>query len=202
MAYNKKNVTIIGLGLIVVLSIAIHEWRQGRIEVNNNKDNYYGDTYEDDPYEKFLQEEVLPNMIKNNKVEGCTLPSQDEEVTKEPINLGEGTIVLEDDDFIDKIDEIYINLDKYIGRDIIFEGLVFETNQGESKRYIVGRYYEEAHDDHSHENIIGIDIVFHGQELKANSWVKVNGTIEKEEFNGQEIPIIKVKEVIVKSEEG
>lgn len=202
MEVNKKIIGIIGLAFIAAVSIVIYEGKDKKLEQDNSKDSYYDENYDDDPYEKFLQEKVLPNMIKNNKSEVCELPQEDTELFNKDIDLGEGVIVLDNDGFIAKVNELYVNLDKYVGRAITYEGLVYKVEDEHKPVYIIGRYYEESHEDHSHENIIGLQGTYEGQWPSVDTWVQVKGIIEKGIFNDQEVPVVKIEEITVMPQEG
>lgn len=202
MGLNKKYIGIIGLALVSVIVIVIVIVIVGY----TRKDEYIEgvdkeEAYIEDDYEKFLQEKVLPDMIKNNnEIQSCELDiyGNDELVTEE-IDLGDGVIELEEDNFIAALDELHINLNKYVGREISYEGVVYKIDDEKNPAYIVGRYFDESHEDHSHENFFGLQGIYDGQWPETDTWLQVKGIITKNEFNGENLPAIKIEELVVKS---
>lgn len=194
MLRDKKYIGIMGLALVAAIVI-IGYTKKDEYIVEADKE----DVYVEDEYEKFLQEKVLPNMIMNNEIQGCELGQQDnQELVHEEIDLGHGIIELGDDEgFIEKLDELHINLNKYAGREISFEGVIYKIEEAENPIYVIGRYFEEAHEEHSHENFFGLQGFYEGQWPEEDTWVKVKGVISKNNFNGEELPAIKVKELVV-----
>lgn len=198
MGSNKKYIGIMALALISALVIVGYTKNNGPIEKVDNEEVYI-----EDDYEKFLQEKVLPDMIKNNnEIQSCELDTYgNDELVAEEINLGDGVIELEEDNFIAALDELHINLNKYEGREISYEGFVYKVEDKGNPVYIIGRYFDEAHGDHSHENFFGLQGIYDGQWPEVDTWVKVKGVITKNEFNGEDLPVIKIEEIINKSKE-
>ena len=196
MGLNKKYIGIIGLALVSVIVIVGYTRKDEYIEGVDKEEAYI-----EDDYEKFLQEKVLPDMIKNNnKIQSCELDTYgNDELVAEAIDLGDGVIELEEDNFIATLDELHINLNKYEGREISYEGVVYKIDDEKNPIYIVGRYFDEDHEDHSHENFFGLQGIYDGQWPEADTWIKVKGAITKSEFNGEDLPAIKIEEIINKS---
>lgn len=195
MGLNKKYIGIIGLALVSAIVIVGYTRKEEYIESVDKEE-----TYIEDEYERFLQEKVLPDMIKNNEIQGCELGQQEnDELTFEEVDLGDGVILLEEDKFIATLDELHINLNKYVGREISYEGVVYKIDEEKNPIYIIGRYFDEAHGDHSHENFFGLQGSYDGQWPEEDTWVKVKGVVSKSNFNGEELPAIKVEELLVKS---
>lgn len=195
---NKKYLGIVSLTLVATCVIGVYVIKDNFTHEVNDKEEYI-----EDDYEKFLQEKVLPDMIKNNnedKNQSCELNQQGEAVT-EVIDLGNGVIELQENNFMAKLDELHMNLDKYIGREISYEGVIYKIEDEGNPVYIVGRYIDEAHGDHSHENFFGIQGIYDGQWPEVNTWVQVKGIVTKSEFHDEELPAIKLEEVITKSKE-
>ena len=199
MVRDKKYIGIMGLALVAAIVI-IGYTKKDEYIVEADKD----DVYVEDEYEKFLQEKVLPNMIMNNEIQGCELGKQDnQELVHEEIDLGQGIIELGDDEgFIENLDELHINLNKYAGREISFEGVIYKIEEAENPIYVIGRYFEEAHEEHSHENFFGLQGVYEGQWPAVDTWVKVEGMIGKAEFNGQELPAVIIENLTIMDTEG
>lgn len=199
MVRDKKYIGIMGLALVAAIVI-IGYTKKDEYIVEADKE----DVYVEDEYEKFLQEKVLPNMIMNNEIQGCELGKQDnQELVHEEIDLGQGIIELGDDEgFIENLDELHINLNKYAGREISFEGVIYKIEEAENPIYVIGRYFEEAHEEHSHENFFGLQGVYEGQWPAVDTWVKVEGMIGKAEFNGQELPAVIIENLTIMDTEG
>lgn len=198
MGLNKKYIGIIGLVLVSVIVIVGYTRKDEYIEGVDKEEAYI-----EDDYEKFLQEKVLPDMIKNNnEIQSCELDTYgNDELVTEEIDLGDGVIEFEEDNFIAVLDELHINLNIYEGREISYEGFVYKIDDEKNPIYIVGRYFDEAHGDHSHENFFGLQGIYDGQWPEVDTKVKVKGVITKNEFNGEDLPAIKIEEIITKSKE-
>lgn len=192
MKINKRYILILGAITIILFVVGYTKNSVAFKEVDNEE-------YVEDEYEKFLQEKVLPDMIKNNNaIQGGELgQQQDEGLSNEGIEIGEGTIHLEDDKFLEKLDKLHMNLNEYIGREISFEGVVYKLEEKEGPRYVIGKYFEESHGEHSHENFFGLQCSYQGQWPDEDTVVKVEGKLGKNSFNGQELPMVIVENLTI-----
>lgn len=113
--------------------------------------------------------------------------------TTTSINSSMGdNITIKDETFVAQLDEIFLDIDSYVGKTITVEGLVSDAK---SDRFSIIRYYDAPHEDHTHEVPVGI-IGFADSNIPADeTWVKVTGKIEKKHLNDRDEPIIRVQSV-------
>lgn len=88
--------------------------------------------------------------------------------------------------------ESYDNIDKYIGKNITVVGYIFRLPDFGNNEFVIAR---DMLVNDTHSQIIGFLCNYNQiNEFETNSWVKINGVIEKGHYFG-EIPIIKVKTI-------
>lgn len=90
-------------------------------------------------------------------------------------------------------EEISKDIDKFIGREIEFQGFIYKeeglaSNQLVISRFLITHCVADA-------SMIGfLSELEEAPELYDNMWVKVSGVIDKAAYNGTELPLIKIKE--------
>ncbi len=160
------------------------------IEVSSEKthvNNEVQDNNEESEYDRFIQSKFNEKMI----LEG---DNKNESYMQNSIDLGAGVIVLENNNYITKLNEINRSIDNYVGRKISYEGFVYKIlNEQNEESYVVARYYEQEHNRIFHTTVMGLKRVYNGQWPAVDTWVKVEGMIRKAEFNGQELPLLVLK---------
>ena len=88
--------------------------------------------------------------------------------------------------------ESYDNIDKYIGKNITVVGYIFRLPDFGNNEFVIAR---DMLVSDTHSQIIGFLCNYNQiNEFETNSWVKINGVIQKGHYFG-EIPIIKVKTI-------
>ncbi|MEG0847236.1 MAG: hypothetical protein RR090_09135 [Niameybacter sp.] len=104
--------------------------------------------------------------------------------------------IIEDENFVQDMDQLYMGLDDYVGRTLQYEGMVSEMDPG---RYTVIRIYDMGHEDHAHEIFVGLDTTYEGTWPKDGTWVRVVGTVAVGEpvNEGEEpFPVLVVSELV------
>lgn len=114
-------------------------------------------------------------------------------------NDGNNNIEIKDETFITQMDDIYINLDSYIGKTIKVEGFVSDVDGNNFK---VLRLYDMYHINHYDEVTVGINAVYEGEIPAEDSWIEITGTIGRGNIDGQEKPIVNVSRLEKKFTEG
>lgn len=106
------------------------------------------------------------------------------------INENEVTEIT-DNFFIEQTNDIYYNLDDYIGKTIKLEGLIYyyEDYLKEDICYAVVRNTPGCCGS---DGLAGLDIRYNGDYPKANTWVEVIGALNIDTVNGMEIPALQV----------
>lgn len=90
-------------------------------------------------------------------------------------------------------EEISKDIDKFIGREIEFQGFIYKeeglaSNQLVISRFLITHCVADA-------SMIGfLSEVEEAPELYDNMWIRVSGVIDKAAYNGTELPLIKIKE--------
>lgn len=140
------------------------------------------------------------------KDEGTQVENHDEtkDEDKDPSNITvdeNGVLHIETSGFVKDMDEVFENLEDYEGKTLSYEGILIQTDEA-TKQHAVARVYDMDHGDHSHSIYVGLDVNYDGEWPKLNSWVKVEGTIERANAGGEDYPVLKVKEMTVTPEVG
>lgn len=192
-----KYVGIISIGLMTSLVIITVMKKADKNHRENNEEVYVEsfskDHYEESEYDKFLQEKVQEKLENGN--------NSNESYEPIGIDLGSGTIVLDDENYITKLNELNRNIDKYVGRKISYEGFVHRVfNEKGEEGYVVARYYEQEHNKIFHTTIMGLNAMYDGSWPEGDTWVQVDGIVGKGMFNHQEVPSIIVENLIIKAE--
>jgi len=151
-------------------------------EVNNSTLESTSTTNEDDM-------ELDHNSINesNNLTENNT-----------PSIIKTNDIVIKDESFITQLDDIFINLDEYLGKTLKIQGIVKIID---NSTFSIIRLYDMTHDDHTHEVFVGIDANYSGNLPAEDTWIEASGVIDKQLKNGEEEPVLKIK-TFSKIEEG
>lgn len=117
------------------------------------------------------------------------------------INASMGdNIIIKDESFVTQLDEIFGDIDSYVGKTITVEGKVQHDEDGEG--FLILRLYEVAHEDHSHQYDVGISAKYSGELPKEDSWVRVTGKIEKAYIVDRDEPVVNVETIEVLDTEG
>ncbi len=116
-------------------------------------------------------------------------------VFEEGLTLQNGVIVMENRNFYNWINEIYTDIDKYVGTPIEVIGFVFNDNEafGENE-FVPARLMMVC----CAADMVPVGFLCrydNASKLETDSWVKVTGTIEKTMFDGETIPYIKAKSI-------
>lgn len=171
---KKKLIIILSVIFVVCLILFSNNFDNlNSDKINNSKPDITANA----KYEKELEtdsinensdlvENTLPSIIKNND------------------------IIIKDESFITQLDDIFINLDDYIGKTLKIQGIVKVIDDS---NFSIIRLYDMAHDDHTHEVFVGIDANYSGHIPPEDTWVEASGVIDKQFKDGKEEPILKIQ---------
>ena len=106
------------------------------------------------------------------------------------ITLQDGVLVLDDDNFYTALMAVYENLDKYAGTTIELVGFVYKDDETFAKNEFVPARMLMVCCAADMQPAGFLCRYANTAELKADTWVKVRGVIEKTEFEGETIPYI------------
>lgn len=118
------------------------------------------------------------------------------EIENNPLSLQNGILVMESSNFYHSLNEVYGNLDKYVGTQIEVVGFVFKDNEDfKDNEFVPARLMMVccAADMQPVGFLCRYD---KASGLKSDSWVKVSGIIGKTNFEGQDVPFIEAESVI------
>ncbi len=118
-----------------------------------------------------------------------------EEAEDTSIELKEGVIVMDEEHFYSDMNEIYANPSKYVGLPIEVIGAVFkDESQFGKDEFVPSRNLMTC----CAADTVSIGLLCQYKDtdqLEVGSWVRVRGTVELSDFNGESMPIIKVTSV-------
>jgi putative membrane protein len=105
--------------------------------------------------------------------------------------LQSSTIKMNDDIFSTYYDEIQTDIEKFKGREIELKGFVYKEEGLDQDQLVLSRFLiTHCVADAS---IIGfISELPEASSLKENTWIEVKGVLDTTNFNGTELPIIKI----------
>ena len=120
----------------------------------------------------------------------------------EEIVLENDAILLNDENFSKRLDDIFESPNEYVGIQIRYEGFVYMIDDIKEDIYVVGRKFELEHGDHVDETVIGFPMSYGGTWPALNTWVEVTGVIEMKSINGTMLPSVRVSKLKVMEERG
>ncbi|MBQ9298417.1 MAG: hypothetical protein IJ223_05275 [Clostridia bacterium] len=106
-------------------------------------------------------------------------------------------IVITDRFFIEATNDVFYNMNDYLGKKIKMEGLIYTYGDENEIYYAVVRNTPGCCGS---DGLAGLDIRYEGEYPKENKWVEVIGVVDKEVVFGDEIPVIKVTSLVEKEE--
>ncbi|MFZ3589343.1 TIGR03943 family putative permease subunit [Bacillus sp. DJP31] len=108
--------------------------------------------------------------------------------------LAEDKIVVEDETYIQTMNIIDSNVDKFVGKKVEMIGFVFREEDFKSNQMVVARFGLSCcvADSSVYGTLSTGDMV---KDLKDDQWVRVSGTFEKAEYNDWELPYLQIEEI-------
>lgn len=104
--------------------------------------------------------------------------------------LASNNIEITNSNYTNILMDSYDNIEKYIGKNISVVGYVFRLPDFSNNEFVIAR---DMLIDNNQSQVVGFLCNYNKiSEYETNSWVKINGVIEKGNYFG-EIPIIRVK---------
>lgn len=102
-------------------------------------------------------------------------------------------IEVTDNYFIEQTNDMFYNVDDYIGKTIKIQGFVYSyEGNNNDKYYCVVRNTPGCC---GNDGLAGLDIRFDGRYPKESTWVEVIGILEKDNVFDRDIPAIKVNTI-------
>ncbi|MBU5438589.1 TIGR03943 family protein [Tissierella sp. MSJ-40] len=163
-------------------SISLNNINKNNISSNSFvKDSNIGSEENDDIISDLPSDKsVFYNNIANDK--------------KDQLVLQGNVIVIDDDNFIPWLDELYMNMIEYEGEEIEMIGFVLKDSEFKQNEFVIARLMMVccAADTQAVGFLCNYD---KASELKGDSWIKVKGFLKTIELNKEKIPIIEIKDI-------
>ena len=145
-------------------------------------------------------EEKLNASENVNETESAT-KSADAKVRKASTEVKtdtENMVEITDNYFIEQTNDVYINLDDYIGKTIKMEGFIYsyEDTDGEVCYAVIRNTPGCCGSD----GLAGLDIRYNGEYPAEDTWVEVVGVMGVDTVFGSETPAIQVATITEKEE--
>lgn len=133
-------------------------------------------------------------LVTNNKIEKPVSSKETSKETSKEVKTSKGdNIEITDNFFIAETNDIYINLSDYVGKNIKIEGLIYTyTDSNNRTLHAVIRHSPGCC---GNDGIVGMDIRYDKEFPSDDTWVEINGVIDSEIVDGDQIPIIKVTSI-------
>ena len=132
-----------------------------------------------------VHEKSIEQNIKTEKIQ------ENRETSKEEI------IEIKDEYFIGATNDVYYNLDSYLGKTIKMQGFIYEYDIDGEKCYAVVRNSPGCC---GNDGLAGLDIIYDGEYPSPNTWVEIVGVIDKIEWQNGYNPIVNVTSMEEKEE--
>lgn len=110
------------------------------------------------------------------------------------LKLQGDTIVVEDNNFVKWVQEIYNNPEKYNGKKITVTGFVFKDKQFNSNEFVPARLMMVC--CAADMTPVGLKANYNNaSELQQDSWFKFSGVIVNSKYDGQQTPVINIESI-------
>lgn len=106
--------------------------------------------------------------------------------------LSSNYIEITNSNYTSILEDSHNNIDKYLGKNISVIGYVFRLPDFGNNEFVIAR---DMLVDNNHSQVVGFLCNYNQiSQFESNSWVKINGIIERGHYFG-EIPVIRVKSI-------
>ena len=133
-------------------------------------------------------------FVKNNRnsrssnftsdAKNVTSNNRDNSVSTEKTfstDIPQDDVIINDDNFISVMNDMYENIDKYIGRKIKIQGQVFKSSDMTENEFAIGKYYMYC----CAVDMSLVGFVFEkndNMDIKENEWYEVNAIIKSHKY--------------------
>lgn len=178
---SKKKIIMIAILVLFIIAIGVIF-----VRVNNKSVEKLGETSQ--------------NTTNSNNSTALNTSTQDEGgiVSNGVIRKSEGKaqadennmVEITDNYFIEQTNDVYLNLDDYIGKTIKMQGLIYAYNDSNGDTcYAVVRNTPGCC---GNDGLAGLDIRYDGEYPEENTWVEVIGVMGKDTVYHSDVPAIQV----------
>ena len=137
---------------------------------------------------------IITAMALHNTNKNAAQVIQDEKSSEEHVNTD---VVITDSYFIQSTNDIYLNIDSYIGKTIKMEGLIYEYKDYNDENHIA--VVRNSPGCCGNDGLAGLDIEYSNC-LSNGTWVEIVGPIKDAVICNKRAPIIEVTSMVQKPE--
>jgi putative membrane protein len=136
---------------------------------------------------------VFDDTSSENNLQNTDMsPMDDDETEDNSLKLQGDTVVMDDNNFVNWVQEIYNNPSKYEGKKIEVTGFVFKDKQFKSNEFVPARLMMVC--CAADMSPIGLLAQYNNaSELRQDSWFNFSGKIVIGEFKGQQTAVIDIE---------
>ena len=175
---NKKKIIMIAILILFIIAIGIVF-----VKVSNKSVSKLGETSQNTTNSTALNTTAQTNgeIISNGVIRKSEGRAQ-----ADMNNLVEIT----DNYFIEQTNDVYLNLNDYIGKTIKIQGLIYSYN--DSNGDICYAVVRNTPGCCGNDGLAGLDIRYDGEYPEENTWVEVVGVMGKDTVYHSDVPAIQV----------
>lgn len=149
----------------------------------------------DDTADSIQSSEQTASLTESSSENSNSGETASSDTANNGVQLQNGVIVMSDSNFYEYMNEIYDDLDKYMGAKIEVIGFVFNDNEEFSdNEFVPARLMMVC----CAADMVPVGFLCRydkASELTTDTWVKVTGTIGKTQYEGETVPYIKAENV-------
>ena len=128
----------------------------------------------------------------NENAENITTSQSQTETQNTQTNVGE-SLEITDNYFIEQTNDVYINLNDYIGKTVKMQGLVYIYEDGNGNAYHA--VVRNTPGCCGNDGLAGLDIQYDGDYPAVNTWVEVIGIVDKYQVYNSDVPVLKITSI-------
>lgn len=177
------------ISMIIVLIVFIGIIGAVLVNVNNKSVEKISETSQSNTTNNTSE---ITNISSTNLKSSGTIRKSSEKAKADTSNMVEIT----DNYFIEQTNDLYLNLNDYVGRTIKIEGLIYsyEDSNGDTCYAVVRNTPGCCGSD----GLAGLDIRYDENYPEENLWVEVIGVVGTDTMYGSQIPAIQVSSMTIK----
>lgn len=103
----------------------------------------------------------------------------------------DGSLVINSQYFVNMVDDLYLNLDDYLGKKVRIQGFGIRMKNFTDRQIVVSRYVMTC----CAADASGVGLMIEGDEVanfKEDDWMDAEGTIDFVDYDGDRIPLIHI----------
>lgn len=180
---NKKKIIMIAVLVLFIAVIAI-----ALVSINNKSVQKLGETSQNATNSSTANSTALNTSAQDEGgiASNGVVRKSEGKAQADTNNMVEIT----DNYFIEQTNDVYLNLDDYIGKTIKMQGLIYTYN--DSNGDICYAVVRNTPGCCGNDGLAGLDIRYDGEYPEENTWVEVVGVMGKDTVYNSDVPAIQV----------